>query len=71
MRPLVESVTRAIEAPCPGCDARVTITADDPPAILHPMPTCKRYDDIDLNDENCFVDFVRDLRAKVAPETFD
>lgn len=54
---------------CPGCTGRATIHDSDPPAVLHTLPTCARYDAIETVDDA--VSFMREARAKSNPETFN
>lgn len=51
---------------CPGCGKLVTagFTKDDKPAICHPMPSCARFDAIDLDNPSSFPAFLREARMK-------
>jgi hypothetical protein len=58
------------EFSCPGCAARVVIFAGDPPAVaptvLHPYPTCARYDALETVQHAA--DYMRDARLKAHPD---
>lgn len=63
---LVESVTFA----CPGCDRPCTVGTgtDDRPTVLHPLPTCERFDAIE--DSEGLIELMRDARRKALPHSF-
>jgi hypothetical protein len=53
-----------VEFKCPSCG--LYCRAESSPlngcVIIHALPTCRRYDDIDSEDEGA--DFIRDARLK-------
>lgn len=36
-------------------------------SILHTLPTCKRYNAVDLNRPDCLSEFIADCRKALAP----
>ena len=51
---------------CPGCGARVVIFEGPPATVLHPEPTCSRYDALETVQDGA--DYMRDARLRAHPE---
>lgn len=56
---------KGVEFPCPGCDGRATVFDCDPPQVLHTMPPCERWIELETGEQ--IVDYVRDARLKADP----
>jgi hypothetical protein len=53
---------------CPCCGRVASVADSDPPVVLHPLPTCARYDAIETLQDAA--DYMREARAQQHPETF-
>ena len=60
-----EGVNQQTEFECPQCGryCRAESTLSGQCVIIHALPTCRRYDELDNEDQGA--DFIRDARLKL------